>query len=28
MRKTNLPILEKDTDDYKKISGSKLWQKI
>ena len=24
MRKANLPILEKDTDDYKEISGSKL----
>ena len=24
MRKANLPILEKDTDDYKQISGSKL----
>jgi hypothetical protein len=25
MRKVNLPILEKDTDDYKEITGSKIW---
>jgi hypothetical protein len=28
MRKVNLPILEKDTDDYKEITGSKIWLTI
>jgi len=28
MRKVNLPILEKDTDNYKEITGSKIWLTI